>query len=92
MILTNITVYFFAHHLTGLCRTEVTRKEILRTVQLHESMYVCVCIYVCVNVCVCTYKCTYVCMYLCIFIEHAPLQQGNTTCWVVHISFFLWAG
>jgi len=55
-------------------------------------MCVCVCVYVYMYVCI--YVCMCVCMYVfCTYIyidifRHAPLQECNTTCFIVHFGNF----
>ena len=58
-------------------------------------MYIYVCVYVCMYVCV--YVCIYACVYVCIFLNnvlfrHAPLQESNTTCFIVHFGNFFIIG
>jgi len=48
-------------------------------------MYVCMYVYVCVCVCLCIF------LYIDLF-RHAPLQECNTTCFIVHFGNFFIVG
>jgi len=69
---------------------------------IRACVYVCVyvCMYMCVYVCmyVCVRVCVYVCVYVCMYFfcndlfRHVPLQECNTTCFIVHFGNFFSIG